>query len=101
MQRRMHLIIIKGRDVRIVGRMLRSMDAILLLAMREFNRGEPLIRQGGNKVFVVIVGLEAMEGEEVRPRGWGFRFTGVDSFKEIVIDDVELRTDMVGPKILN
>jgi hypothetical protein len=62
---------------------------------------KPFVGQSGHKVFIVVVRLETIEGKEVWPGGWGFLGASMHSFKEIVIDDVELRTDMVGPKISN
>jgi hypothetical protein len=48
------------------------MNAFLLLALQQFDGGEPLVWQGGNKVFVVEVRFEATKGKKVGPGRWGF-----------------------------
>jgi hypothetical protein len=83
----------KGRSI------LRAPRLLLVLFLRQFDWSEPLIRQGGDKILIVVIGLEAIERKKVRPRGRGFRITGMNRFKQVIIDDVKLRADVAGAKI--
>ena len=71
------------------------------MALREFNRSEPLIRQGRNKVLVVKVRLKMTESEQVGPRGGGFQGASVDGLEKIVVHNVKLRADVVGMEVAN
>jgi hypothetical protein len=49
-----------------------------------------------DKIFIFKVGLELIEGEEVRPGGWSFQGAGMHCIKQILIDNVKLRADVNG-----
>lgn len=65
-----------------------------MLFLRRFEWSEPTLGQGGDKILIIIVGLEAIKGEEVRPGGRGFRLAGMDPLKQIICN-----SDMAGAKI--
>jgi hypothetical protein len=72
-----------------------------LLSLRQFDRGEPFVRKSGDKILIIEIGSETAEGEEIGPRGWGLRGARVDCFKQVVVDDMELRADVVGAQVPN
>jgi hypothetical protein len=62
---RLHIIIWFG-DMWFIGSsssILGTSTLVLLLANGEFDRGKPFVGQGRDEVLVVIVQLEAVEGE--------------------------------------
>jgi hypothetical protein len=77
------------------------LELFLLLPLRELNRGKPFVSEGWNKVFVIKVGANMVEHKQVRPRGWGFRRAGMYRLKEVIIDDMELWTDVAGSEVAN
>jgi hypothetical protein len=83
-----------------IGR-ARTTALIVLLPDGEFHGSEPFIGEGGNKIIVIIVGLKATKGKKVGPRGRGFGGTRVNGIKRIVVNDMELRADVVGSKVAN
>jgi hypothetical protein len=91
-------------DVGVVKRgfsILRALSLLLLLALGQFNEGEPFIRQGRNKIGIIIVRFEAVEIEEVGPRCWGFRGASVNGFEQVVVDNMELRANVIRTKVTN
>jgi hypothetical protein len=73
----------------------------LLLALGQFNGGEPFVRQGRNKIGITVVGFEADESEEVGPRCWGFRGASMNGFEQVVVEDMELRANVIRTKVTN
>jgi hypothetical protein len=72
---------------------------LLKLSLRQLDRSEPLISKVGDKILIVVVRLEPMEGEQVRP---GSRRSGgpsMDSLKEVIIDHMKLGADVLGPEV--
>jgi hypothetical protein len=76
-------------------------ELFLTLAVGKLDGSEPFIGQGGDEILIIIVGLKPIKGKKVGPGSWSFVSAGVDSFKEIVIDDVKLGADVIGAKIAN
>ena len=69
-----------------------------LVTLSMFNRSEPFIGQIRKKIGVVIVGFESIKDNKVGPEVyWGIAI--VDSFKQIIIDNVKLWTNFVGANI--
>jgi hypothetical protein len=56
--------------VRVISRkhpILGALTPVLLLSLRQFDRGEPLVRQSWDEVLIVKAGFEMAEGKEIGP----------------------------------
>ena len=63
-----------------------------------FNRSEPFIGHIRSKIGVFVVGFESIKDNKVGPDVWR-GISRVDSFEQIIIDNVKLWTNFVGAKI--
>jgi hypothetical protein len=78
------------------------LDLVLLLLLRQLHGSKPLIWKGGrDKVFVVVIGTEAVKNKEIGPGGRSFRWAGVDSLEEIIVHHMKLWTDVTILKVPN
>jgi hypothetical protein len=95
--------IVGGRNVGIINSssILRTLNSFLLLVLQQFDGGKPLLWQGRNKSLVVKIRLKATKSEKVGPGHWGFPGASMYGLKEIIVHNVKLRTDVVGPQVAN
>jgi hypothetical protein len=96
-----YLRALRGRNSVVCRNVLGPFELFLLLLLGELNRCKPFVREGRNKVFVIIVRPKVIEDKQVRSRGWCFRRAGMYRIKEVIVNNMELRTNMTDMKVLN
>lgn len=67
-----------------------SLLLLLVLVMRELNWSEPLVSDLRDKVGVVIIGLETVEDNEVRPQCRLDLLARMYGFEQVIINNVKL-----------
>jgi hypothetical protein len=100
----MQLVIVGGRNKGVVdraGSILGALHFLLSLAIGQFDGGEPLIRQVRNKILIIIIRFEAIEGHEVGPAGWSGLGAGKNGFEQVVVDHMKLGANMICPEVPN
>jgi hypothetical protein len=96
-----HLVAIWRRRVLIISRKGRSILRAQDCSCCCFCDNSTGVSHSSDKILVIVIGLEAIEGEEVRPRGGSFRLAGMHRLEQVVVYHVKLRADVVGATITN